>query len=59
MTGAPKRGRGRPPLAEARSKVVGVRFTAAEIAAIESAASSEGGQTVGEWIRRRALEAIG
>lgn len=42
--------------------MVGVRFTPSEIERIESAAASEGvpgGQTAGEWIRRRALEAIG
>lgn len=62
MSDAPKRGRGRPSSADPRSKVLGVRFTAREIEAIESAASSEdieGGQTAGEWLRRRALEALG
>jgi hypothetical protein len=57
------RKRGRPALGEnARTKIVGVRFTPAELARIESVAAGEGvegGQTAGEWIRRRALEALG
>lgn len=54
-----KRGRGRPSKGDAtRNKIVGVRFTAGGLAALESAAAGEG-VTASEWVRRRALDALG
>lgn len=53
MTTAPKRGRGRPPLPpeERRSeRLEGVRFSPAEIAAVEALAA-ERGLTVTEAVR--------
>ena len=47
-----------PGMPNTRSKQVLARFTAGELAALESAASGDE-MTPAEWLRRRALEALG
>lgn len=56
---APKRGRGQPPKGElARNRVIAIRVTEDEGAAIDSAAAADD-VTTANWIRERALEALG
>ena len=56
-----KRGRGRPALGTlARDRVVAIRLTSAELAAIESAIASSGREeTVATWAHDRLVEQLG